>query len=301
MDSPKKPHECLQCKIVPVPSFVQGDGICISYTADKRRTWAEHCHDMHQIIIVTEPRSECEIAWTGCGNQRKQVSLCGQNIIYIEKSVPHAFRTGMSGVFISVGVPDEDAARLTMGNLWSGVQIRPWWKVLKYDIFIWSVVQVIRALCHAKERPHSRDLASYAHALASHLLAVERERRASVCEGLTPMQLRKLDIYIEEHFREKISLRELASVVGLKKDHFGHLFKISTGITPHYYIIACRLEYVRRLKMLGRFTNARIAAEAGFYDESHLSQTVKQFCTRGWKDYNGILSCAAGFSNKGKK
>ncbi|WP_084442110.1 AraC family transcriptional regulator [Termitidicoccus mucosus] len=211
--------------------------------------------------------------------------------------MPHAFRMGDNGVLISLGVSIEEAQRLTLGNLWAGVRIVPWWKILKHDIFIWNIIQVLRALCYQKQLPHPRELGGYAQSLASHILAIEREKKATTYEGLTPLQLRRVDIYIEEHFRDRLTVKDIAMAAGFKKDHFAHLFKTSTGFSPHRYVIALRLEYVRRLKNRGTMTNAQIAAEAGFYDESHLSRCIKHYCRGELENYHGILPSMADSSN----
>lgn len=282
-----------------VPTYLEIEDICLYYTNENFRSWPDHFHEQYQIIIAADPKSECEISWRKDSGERKEVILNGQYIIYIEKSVIHSFRTGGAGVFISLGVSEKEMQRLTLGNFWSGVKISQWWKVLKQDTFIWNIVQVIRSLCYLNQRPHLREITSYAQTLISHLLATERNRQPETHSGLTPLQLKKVDIFIEEHFREPLSVNDLAAVAGLKKDHFAHLFKTSTGFSPHQYIIARRLEYVRCLKNLGKFTFAQIAVEAGFYDESHLNYTIKRFCESGLENYRGILPPIAESSNEG--
>lgn len=209
----------------------------------------------------------------------------------------HEFRTGDSGVLISLGISDEEVERVTMGNHWSGVRIDQWWRVNKEDGFIWNIVQVLRAYCYQKPKPDLRDQEEHARVLVSHLLAADKNRKSTTIGGLTPLQLRNVESYIENHFRDRPLVEDLAAAAGLKKDHFSHLFTESTGFTPHQFIIALRLEYVRRLKSRGTMTNAQIAAEAGFYDESHLINTIKNFRRKYPKNYHGILLPITDFSN----
>lgn len=284
-------------KSTPIPTYIDDEHICLYYTAAKNRAWADHCHDKHQIIIIPEPRSRCEISWVTREGARKGAILGGQCIIYIERQTVHAFRTGDEGVFISIGVSDDEARRATLGNLWTGVRVSPWWSILKHDTLAWHTIQRLRSYCYLENSLHPHDLKGHAYTLASCLLGVERIQRATTRGGLTPLQLSKVDLYIEDHFRDKLTVEDLAAVVGLKKDHFAHLFKTSTGFPPHDYVVALRLEYVRRLKNCRTMTNMQIAVEAGFYDESHLYYALKSFCRKNPGKYHGILPLAADSSN----
>lgn len=288
----------VETKVTPVPSHTHIDDVCLHYTIEKNKIWPEHCHTKHQIIIVPEPKTDCEISWVFSDSNRKNVILNNQSIIYIEKEVAHAFRTGECGAYISLGVSDVEAQRLTQGNMWKGVRIVPWWRIIRHDTFIWSIIQVLRAHCYIDKLPHPNDIVGHARALLSHLLAIDKMRKATTADGLTPLQLRNVEIFIEEHIAERITVDELAGVAGLKRDHFSHLFKKSTGFSPHKFLIAQRLELARRLKILGSMTNAEIAAESGFFDESHLNHAIKQFCMDGLENYHGILPPIADSSNE---
>ncbi len=297
IENPEIFYKQSDAKLVPIPSYIGDGDVCLHYTTKKNHVWTDHIHDKHQIILMLEPKSECEISWILASGVRKNALLNGQNIIYVEAGTIHAFRTGNRGVFISLGVSDDEAKRITLGNLWKSVRVAQWWKTLRLDPFVWSIIQVLRSYCYMADLPHPHDLKGHAQALVSHLLAIDKNSKATTFGGLTPLQLRNVEIYIEENLSERISVNDLAVVAGLKKDHFAHLFKTSTGFSPHRYIIALRLAYVRRLKNMGTMTNAQIAAESGFYDESHLYHAIKQFCRDDLKNYHGILPTGAESSN----
>jgi AraC-like DNA-binding protein len=79
--------------------------------------------------------------------------------------------------------------------------------------------------------------------------------------------------FIEQHFPEKLSLKEMAEVAGLSTYHFLRVFTSSIGVSPHEYLIRCRLRYAQQLILSSARSRllADIAVEAGFYDEAHLS------------------------------
>jgi AraC-like DNA-binding protein len=62
----------------------------------------------------------------------------------------------------------------------------------------------------------------------------------------------------------------MAAVARLSPYHFARQFKAATGVPPHQYVIARRVERAKQLLQGGGdFSHARVAAHAGFSDLSH--------------------------------
>jgi AraC family transcriptional regulator len=59
--------------------------------------------------------------------------------------------------------------------------------------------------------------------------------------------------------------------------HFARLFKHSTGLPPHQYVIACRVERAKELlRERDRLPLADVAAEVGFSSQSHFTRHFKR-------------------------
>jgi transcriptional regulator GlxA family with amidase domain len=88
--------------------------------------------------------------------------------------------------------------------------------------------------------------------------------------------LRRAIRFVNDNLDSKLKWNEIASVVGLDPFTFGRGFKLSTGMTPHQYIIRCRLR--RAMKLLAReeFTLADIALEVGCSCQSHLTTLFRK-------------------------
>jgi AraC family transcriptional regulator len=84
--------------------------------------------------------------------------------------------------------------------------------------------------------------------------------------------------FIERHFQEKISLKEIAEVARLSPYHFLRTFSATIGVSPHKYLIGCRLRHAQRLIISNASSRllADIAVEAGFYDEAHLASHFRR-------------------------
>jgi AraC-like DNA-binding protein len=80
--------------------------------------------------------------------------------------------------------------------------------------------------------------------------------------------------YIHAHLVEDFSLRDLAAAVGVSPYYLVRTFHERVGMPPSSYRRASRVLAAQRLLRLGR-RPAEVAAECGFYDQSHLNRYFK--------------------------
>lgn len=87
--------------------------------------------------------------------------------------------------------------------------------------------------------------------------------------------LREVEEYIHAHLDQNIALADLANVAHLSEFHFARLFKQTTGLPPHQFVIHQRIERAKRLIAEGRLSLAQIAFEVGFSDQSQFNRHFK--------------------------
>src|SRR5208337_636523 len=68
-----------------------------------------------------------------------------------------------------------------------------------------------------------------------------------VVGGLPPRRLQRVFSHIRENIARDLSVSELAQVVGMSQYYFSKLFKMSTGTTPHQYLMRQRVERAQSL------------------------------------------------------
>src|SRR5712692_5131943 len=81
---------------------------------------------------------------------------------------------------------------------------------------------------------------------------------------------------ISGRISEDLGLVELAFEVGLSPSHFASLFRKTTGLSPHHYVIQRRLEQAQQLLKSTRLSIGEIASAVGFYDQSHLVRHMRR-------------------------
>jgi AraC family transcriptional regulator len=124
--------------------------------------------------------------------------------------------------------------------------------------------------------------------LIRHVLAPRQPPRRR--NGTLPRaKLRAVVEYIEEHLDAGPTLEQLAAVARLSPTYFAWQFQRATGLPPHQYVLARRVERAKQLLQPGGdFSLAEVAAHAGFSDQSQFSHhfkrlvgvTPRQFRTR---------------------
>jgi AraC family transcriptional regulator len=82
--------------------------------------------------------------------------------------------------------------------------------------------------------------------------------------------------FVEEHLSERISLHNLADEVGASPFHFARVFKRTTGLTLHQYVVSRRIERARQLLQDGELSIATIAVDTGFASQSHLTEVFRR-------------------------
>ncbi|KAM3108837.1 helix-turn-helix domain-containing protein [Phormidesmis sp. 146-33] len=120
---------------------------------------------------------------------------------------------------------------------------------------------------------------SMATAMAAHLLhrySTRKHHFRDYEDGLSKRKLRQAIEYIQAHLGENISLTDIANELGMSQYYFCHLFKRSTGISPHQFLIHQRVEQAKHLLKQPERTITSVALECGFANQSHFARCFRQ-------------------------
>ncbi len=93
---------------------------------------------------------------------------------------------------------------------------------------------------------------------------------------LSARQLRVLTEYIETHLDQRLHLADLSAVAGLSATRLKILFRNSTGLPVHQYVIRRRVEFARALMTTTSLPASEIAVAAGFAHQSHMASTMRR-------------------------
>ena len=163
------------------------------------------------------------------------------------------------------------------------------------------------ALCHD---PYSARLGAYAEGmnvlvLALHALengqaqdVVDAYLGASLANvetvgGLPPRRLQRVFAYVRENLSNEVSVAELAKTVGMSQYYFSKLFKMSTGTTPHQYVMRQRVERAQELLRDGRTALLEVTTQVGFETQSHFTSVFRHLVGVTPKRYREMQQATA--------
>ncbi|MEG4818123.1 helix-turn-helix transcriptional regulator [Microcoleus sp. K5-D4] len=130
------------------------------------------------------------------------------------------------------------------------------------------------------------------NALSLHILhryCAQKTKMRDFEGGLDPHKLQIVIDYINEYIHRDLHLSELANLVQMSPYYFGRLFKQSIGVTPHQYVIQCRIEKAKQLLKRQDLSITYISQQVGFHDQSHFSKTFSKIVGLTPKKYRDQL------------
>jgi AraC family transcriptional regulator len=89
--------------------------------------------------------------------------------------------------------------------------------------------------------------------------------------GLPGAQLRRVTEFIDDNLTRALPLSELSAEAHMSQYHFARLFKESTGLPPHRFVVRRRIERACALLLDGQRSIDAIARAVGFRTRSHFS------------------------------
>lgn len=112
------------------------------------------------------------------------------------------------------------------------------------------------------------------HLLAAHARSTQKPL---IPKGkLSSAQLRHVTEMARLQLGTDLSLTQLAAATNVSPFHFARLFKNTTGIAPHQFVLRLRLERAKRLIASRQLTLTEIALAVGFFDQAHFTNVFRR-------------------------
>ena len=89
-------------------------------------------------------------------------------------------------------------------------------------------------------------------------------------------RLRRVTEYIQQNLDKDLTLAELAAVVCMSRYHFARLFKGSTGVPPHRFVVRQRIARARAVLATQGLSIAQISRMVGFRTPSHFTTVFRR-------------------------
>ena len=139
------------------------------------------------------------------------------------------------------------------------------------DGVVLGVAHVLRRACMNRRTISDVEADGLAQMLAERLVALQHGEapRAPAQLRLGRRTVNRLASFIEAGLTRRLRLDDLARVAELSPFHFARCFKATTGLAPHQYVLARRIELAKRLIMTTDQSVVEVAWSVGFENINH--------------------------------
>jgi AraC-like DNA-binding protein len=101
-------------------------------------------------------------------------------------------------------------------------------------------------------------------------------RHSQKSAPLTQWQVRKIRNFIDANLQSRVSVEELADVVGFSRCYFSRSFRLSFSCSPAAFVLKLRIQRVQELILCVDLPLVLLATTCGFRDQAHLSRAFKR-------------------------
>lgn len=208
-----------------------------------------HTHSRHELVYCLDGRGSV------CIEGRRYEFSTGDYYI-VHRGTPHSER-------------DETDTRIIYFCFDAPNTYTPWGVYTDYD---GSVISLVKKL-----QREMKLLDSYAKEMAECFVRTILTEVRRTAEGVRINDgMASLLQYIDENIEQDIDFKLLAQKQHYSFDHFRHVFKEYTGMSPHRYLVKGRLEKACfLLKMNPKASMSEISYNCGFASSSHFTKAFR--------------------------
>jgi len=139
------------------------------------------------------------------------------------------------------------------------------------DPAVLGIAHVLRRACMNRSTVSDIEASHLTHLLAERVLLNQHAVKPQ--SGPAPMMgdgdVRTLADFIEDNLAERVTLEDLSSLVNISPFHLARSFRRTTGLAPHQFVLARRVELAKRLLMTTKRSVQDIAWTVGYENVSH--------------------------------
>ena len=271
---------CSTPKSKPVPlifeKIVQAGKTGVSYVSIQPNHFEEHS-DPNLKIGIPLKQTAIHVKWqTETGKQRYQFVKRGC-ISIVSPDLPHETWIEQPAEQIIINLTPELISQAIDDLNYKPARIVPQWTAK--DKFVEQLGMALQ-IEFQQGKPTNLYVESVSNLLITHLLrhhSTTDKIPTLPSDKLSPKKLQQVISYLQVNLEKSVSLSELAQVAELSTSRFARAFKQTTGISPHQYVLECKIEKAKELLKNPWLSIADISYTLNFSSQSHLTAVFRRF------------------------
>jgi YesN/AraC family two-component response regulator len=158
----------------------------------------------------------------------------------------------------------------------------------KYENEVRNILKKISYSYSSKDPHRSSYALAYWYrltALLTDYVLSEIEQTTSFVPPGSSIYVERAKCYIEDHYREKIRIVEIADILGISEGYLYDIFKKVTGLTVLQYINQHRINIFKQYVENYHFSLADAALQVGIEDPAYMSRLFKKVTGVSFREY----------------
>ena len=249
------------------------EGFSLYHSGAAPSYWPEESHSQIEILVPLEQVS-ATLTLPRAEHLLNQGHAC-----IIPPQEPHKLQLQRSGELMMIFLE-----RPFVGQAIRSILLSPNWHIKNRHVVSDHVIQFVAENLRTKLSESGAMTQLYCKTLAQ-LLAIHLIEQYSdatlipmpLKPGLASSKLAPVLGHIHSNLDSELKVAALAEMVGLSSPHFCRIFKKSTDLSPHRYILLQRIDRAKELLKRTDMSLSDIALQCGFYDQSHFSLQFRNF------------------------
>jgi AraC-like DNA-binding protein len=149
------------------------------------------------------------------------------------------------------------------------------WARRKMPLLVQSIWQRLRSVMDEAHPAPSSVAELCVELLLVRLLEDQLSTGKAPANAVHMPTIRETIHYIDNNLGEPLDLKSLSAAAGLSEFYFSRVFRAACGTTVHRFVLERRLDLASQLLQQGQLSISRIALEAGFSSQSHLTTSFR--------------------------
>ncbi|QSJ20696.1 helix-turn-helix transcriptional regulator [Nostoc sp. UHCC 0702] len=254
------------------------NGIRLDHHRQPAHETPEHSFQQHIITICLEPGvTKAERVFNG---RLQDEHIAYGDVVVIPANTHHISRWQSEVEFLILSLEQAFFTRAAFESIdFQSVEITPHFAAS--NPLIQQIGLALKSELESDHRGSRIYIESLTTTLCIHLLkhySVSSDQifSDSNAKGLSPRKLQQVIDYINDNLEKDLSLAEISQVVGMSIYHFSRLFKLSTGFTPHKYVMNSKIAKAKYLLTKTDNSIEQIFEKVGFQSQSHFTNVFRK-------------------------
>ena len=257
-------------------SAILGDDVILEqHVTPQAEQYGEREQTNHTLFLYEG--KPVRTAWRVDGKQFNGWMRSG-HLWIVPRSIPHtsSFAGPHGGVILSIG---NSHLERHIGPLVRGgrIELMP-----EFNLEDGQLEHLLRGLLAVARDGSSADalvgelLVNAACIRLARRYATSKLNLASCRGGLPPVRLKRVLEYIDSNLDKNITLSELADVVHMSLYYFAVLFRQSTGLSPHRFVLNKRVERAKELLRDPKLSVLDVSMNVGFEHQNNFARAFRR-------------------------